>query len=221
MSGAGIRWDVLTIGHMSRNPFWGEEESEARRVPLCTSALVRSGESVVLVDPPLPPEEMAGLLDRRTGLTIGDVTHVYLTHFHGGHRAGLEAFPDAEWMMPDDECVFWNGCLADDASERSLLERLLPVPAENSEIAPGVLTMHLPGHTPGLAGLVFTDRDGFRVVLASDAVMTREFFEVGRGHFSSHDLEAAGKSIDRLRREADIILPGYDNYFFNRRGELS
>ena len=217
MSAKGIRWSVLTIGHLSRNRFWGEDESAARRGPLCTSALIRTAESIIIVDPPLPPAEMPGLLDRRTGLTPADVNYVYLTHFHGDHRFGLEAFPEAEWLMPDDECVFWQGQLAYDAPERALLDRLLPVPAEKSDIAPGVLTMHLPGHTPGLAGLVFTDLDGFRVLIAADAVMTRDFFEARVGYFNSHDQEAARKSIERVRAEADVILPGHDNYFFNKR----
>ncbi len=212
-----IQWHVLTIGHLSRNRFWGEDEKTARRGALCTSALVRAGEAVILVDPPMQPEEMPGLLDRRAGLAVADVTHVYLTHFHGDHRFGLEAFPEAEWLMPDDECVFWDGRLAADSPDRALLERLLPVPAENSEIAPGIVTMHLPGHTPGLAGLAFTDRDGFRVVLAADAAMTRDFFEARAGYFNSHDFEAVANSIDRLRAEADVILPGHDNYFFNKR----
>ena len=64
-----VRWSVLTIGHLSRNRFWGEDDSRARRGPLCTSVLVWTGDAVLLVDPSLPPGDMPGLLDRRTGLT--------------------------------------------------------------------------------------------------------------------------------------------------------
>jgi glyoxylase-like metal-dependent hydrolase (beta-lactamase superfamily II) len=212
-----VRWTVLTIGHLSRNRFWGEDQSQARRPPLCTSALMRAGDAVILVDPPLPPAEMAGLLDRRTGLAPGAVTHVFLTHFHGDHRAGLEAFPGIPWLMPEVEVGHWDALLAGDAAERRLLERITPVPAEGGAVAPGVRTMHLPGHTPGLAGLVFEDGDGFRVVLAADAAMTRDFFEARAGYFNSDDFDAAAQSIDRLRAEAEVILPGHDNLFWNRR----
>lgn len=212
-----IHWSVLTIGHLSRNRFWGEDDRAARRSPLCTSALVRARESVIVVDPPLPPAEMPVLLDRRAGLTVAEVTLVYLTHFHGDHRAGLEAFPDIPWRMPDAEVRFWQERLAPDSAERRLLERITPVAAEGGEIAPGVRTLHLPGHTPGLAGLIFTDREGRRVVLASDAAMTRDFYEARVGYFNSHDTRAVGRSIDRLRAEADVILPGHDNYFWNDR----
>lgn len=214
-----VRWTVLTIGHLSRNRFWGEDEAIARRSPLCTSTLVGIGDAVILVDPPLPPDEMPGLLDRRTGLSVADVTHVFLTHFHGDHRFGLEAFPGVPWLLPDAEWVFWDTRLAPDAGERALLKRVTPITAEASEHWPGVTTLHLPGHTPGLAGLAFRDRDGFRVVIASDAAMTRDFFDARAGYFNSHDFDAVARSIDRLRAEADIIVPGHDNFFFPRRAE--
>ncbi len=214
-----IRWSVLTIGHLSRNRFWGEDESTARRGPLCTSVLLRAGDAVILVDPPLPPGDMSGLLDRRAGLTPDAVTHVYLTHFHGDHRFGLEAFPNIPWLLPDAEREHVSATLAKEANERRLLARITPVAAENNEIVPGVRTVHLPGHTPGLAGLAFTDADGFRVVIAADAAMTRDFFDARAGYFNSHDFHAVAEGIDRLRREADLIVPGHDNYFVNRRND--
>ena len=211
------RWIVLTIGHLSRNRFWGEDESRARRPPLCTSALVRAGDAVILVDPPLPPSEMPCLLDHRAGIAPDVVTHVYLTHFHGDHRAGLEAFPGIPWLMPDAEVRYWDALLARDATERGLLERITPLAADGGNVTRGVRTMHLPGHTPGLAGLIFDDADGFRVVIAADAAMTRDFFEARAGYFNSDDFEAVARSINRLRAEADVILPGHDNLFWNRR----
>lgn len=216
-SHAPVYWSVLTIGHLSRNRFWGEDDSAARRGPLCTSVLVRSGEAIILVDPPLPPADMPGLLDRRAGLTPAGITHVYLSHFHGDHRFGLDAFANVPWLMPDAEIDHLCATLAPDAPERRLLERITPVAAEDGGIAPGVRTVHLPGHTPGLAGLAFSDADGFRVVVASDAAMTRDFFNARAGYFNSHDFAAVAQSIDRLRNEADIIVPGHDNYFINRR----
>ncbi len=216
-SAEAITWAVLTIGHLSRNRFWGEDDSRGRRGPLCTSVLIRTGEAVILVDPSLPPAEMPGLLDRRAGLTPDAVTHVFLTHFHGDHRFGLEAFPDARWLMPDAEITLVRENSAAGSAERNLLERITPVAAEGGIVVPGVSTVHLPGHTPGLAGLTFTDADGFRVVVAADAAMTRDFFDARAGYFNSHDFDAVAESIDRLRREADIIAPGHDNFFFNRR----
>lgn len=33
-------WHILTIGHLSRNKFWGERNDTAYRAPLATSALL-------------------------------------------------------------------------------------------------------------------------------------------------------------------------------------
>ena len=213
-----IHWSVLTIGHLSRNRFWGEDDATARRSPLCTSVLLRCApEETILVDPPLPPDEMAGLLDRRAGITPADVTRIFLTHFHGDHRIGLDAFPDVPWQMSDREFVYWDTRLAKDAPERRLLARITPVPAEGGRLVSGVTTIHLPGHTPGLTGLRFDDPDGNRVVIAADAAMTRDFFEARAGYFNSDDFEQCAQSIDRLRAEADVIVPGHDNFFHNAR----
>ena len=74
--------------------------------------------------------------------------------------------------------------------------------------APGLRTLLLPGHTPGLTGLAFRWR-AQRVVVAADAAMTEEFFRAREGYHNSSDMEQARASIDRLTQEADIIIPGH------------
>jgi len=69
----GIRWDLLTIGHLSRNKFWGETDDRAYRSPLCTSVLIRTGTRTIVVDPSLPPEGIAPVLDRRAGEVSSNV----------------------------------------------------------------------------------------------------------------------------------------------------
>ena len=219
-SETGVRWCVLTIGQLPRNPFWGENDGMPRRAPLCTSVLVRAGDAVVLVDPPLPPDEMPALLDRRAGIRRADVTHVFLTHFHCEHRVGIEAFPDALWQISDAEWVYWDRLLAADSPARNLLRRVQTVRAEGSENWPLLHTVHLPGHTPGLSGLLFDDRDGWRVVIASDAVMTRDFFDAAAGSCDADDRDQARATIERLHGLADIILPGHDNVFWNPHARL-
>src|SRR5947199_7822346 len=101
-----LSWMILTIGHLSMNRFWGE--TERRRGPLCTSTLVRTPEGLLLVDPSLQPEQMPALLNDQAGVGVGAVRHVFLTHFRGDHRFGLEAFPEATWWMAQAEIDFWR-----------------------------------------------------------------------------------------------------------------
>src|SRR5262249_21661512 len=149
---AELSWMVLTIGHLSMNMFWGE--TERRRAPLCTSALIHTDQGLLLVDPSVPPPQMPTLLNDQAGILPEDVRHVFLTHFHGDHRFGLEAFPHATWWIGRQEQAFWRERAS--GEEERLLERCRPA---GEELLPGLRTLFTPGHTPGHTSLAFRWRD--------------------------------------------------------------
>jgi hypothetical protein len=67
-----IRWDVITIGNLSRNRYWGESDEKPLRSAICTCTVISGKNFHILVDPSLKVKDsMAAELDRRTGLTIG------------------------------------------------------------------------------------------------------------------------------------------------------
>jgi glyoxylase-like metal-dependent hydrolase (beta-lactamase superfamily II) len=204
---------VLTIGHLSRNRYWGESDEQAYREPLCTCTLIQAPEHRIVVDPALPAEGMERILDRRAGLEPGSVDIVFLTHFHADHRVGLAAFPDAAWYMPSAEIEHVHNQLPADSPDRHVLDRLRPV---GPELIPGIAVMLTPGHSPGHASLLF-ESDGLRVAIAGDAAMTHDFFRHRDYYFNTVDPEAAVTSIETIARTADVIVPGHDNYFLNRR----
>jgi glyoxylase-like metal-dependent hydrolase (beta-lactamase superfamily II) len=208
-----IRWDVLTIGHLSRNRYWGESDDRAYREPRCTSTLIRTAEHTVVVDPGLPAEDMVRVLDRRAGITCGSVDIIFLTHFHGDHRVGLAAFPNAVWWMPPAEIEHWKCQLAADSPDRELLDRLQ---LAGPELVPGIAVVATPGHSPGHASLLF-ESEGLRVAVAGDAAMTRDFFTHRDYYFNTVDSEAAVTSIETIGHAADVLVPGHDNYFLTRR----
>lgn len=211
-----IGWDVLTIGHLSRNKFWGESDSRAYRPPRCTCTLIRAADQSIIVDPSCPPEEMANVLDQRTGLKPERITAVFLTHFHGDHRFGIEAFPKARWLMSAREMEACDRRLPPDSPDRSILNRLLPV-AES--LAQGIQIIDTPGHSMGHSSLVFAS-EGRSVVVAGDAAMTKDFFFARDYYFNTEDPEAAVRSIDMIAGIADIVIPGHDNYFLNKGGQV-
>src|ERR1017187_2209384 len=45
------RWDVITVGNLSRNQYWGEANDKAVRKVLCTCTLIRGDGFQLLVDP--------------------------------------------------------------------------------------------------------------------------------------------------------------------------
>ena len=60
-----VEWKQLTLGHLSRNKFWGEDPDTQYHSVVASSTLVRDGDINILVDPTLPVDEMlCGLPER-------------------------------------------------------------------------------------------------------------------------------------------------------------
>src|SRR6266700_3100465 len=89
-----IRFDIISIGTLSRNRLWGE--TQAVRTAHATCTLIRSGKRSILVDPGLPAPAMGAHLYERTGLRPERIDSVFLTNFRPAHRAGLGEFPNAK-----------------------------------------------------------------------------------------------------------------------------
>ena len=90
-----------------------------------------------------------------------------------------------------------------------MLDRIRPA---GDEPVAGLRAVHLPGHTPGITALLFGWR-GRTVAVVGDTVMTEAHFRAREGHSNSTDEEQARAAIDRLTREADVIVPGHANAF--------
>ncbi|UCD51087.1 MAG: MBL fold metallo-hydrolase [Phycisphaerales bacterium] len=197
------RWDVITIGNLSRNRYWGESDDKAVRPAICTCTLITGEEFCLLVDPSLADVvEMATELDRRAGVKTRDVTAVFVTHEHGDHVAGITHFADARWLAAP--------AVAEALNKSAKLPHRIEDAADRLFDAIDVIAT--PGHTETHHSLRF-DCDGLSVVIAGDAVATRDFFRERRGYFNAVDLEMSARTIDRLSAIADIIVPGHDNYF--------
>jgi glyoxylase-like metal-dependent hydrolase (beta-lactamase superfamily II) len=205
MSG-DVRWDLVTVGHLSRNKYWGESVDRSYRPTCCTTTVIRAAGQTIVVDPSLPPQAMVRALDERTGLPATAVDTVFVTHRHGDHREGLEAFPDARWCMAADELADWR-------SSEQVPDRIEAAP---QFLAPGVELLATPGHTVGLTSVAFSS-GGVHVVVTGDGVMTEEFFRHRDVYHNTVDHPAALPSLDLIASRADIVVPGHDNYFVVRR----
>jgi len=201
------RWDIITIGNLSRNRYWGEGDERAVRPALCTSTLIAGEGFRLLIDPPYADaQRMAAELDRRTGLRLSDVGTVFVTHAHSDHHDGLASFPDAMWLAAPGVAEAINGTG----------RHTRPVEPCGQRIFEDIRVLLMPGHTPDHHGFLF-ECEGLTVAVAGDAVMTREFWEHRQGYWNSWDFELAARTMDELAGMADIIVPGHDNYFLTLR----
>jgi glyoxylase-like metal-dependent hydrolase (beta-lactamase superfamily II) len=196
-------WDVITIGNLSRNRYWGESDAQGVRAAICTCTLIAGAGFRLLVDPSLADAaEMACELDRRAGLKPRDVSAVFVTHEHGDHVAGLAHFPEAKWWAAPAVAEVLNKSAKLPRRIEGVMGRLFDA----------VEVIAAPGRTRTHHSLRF-DCDGLSIVAAGDAVATRDFFRERRGYFNAVDFELSARTMDKLATVADIIIPGHDNYF--------
>jgi len=201
------RWVIITIGNLSRNRYWGESDEKPLRDAICTCTLISGAGFQLLVDPSLAAQaDMVRELDQRTGLKPDQVTAVFVTHEHSDHFAGIEHFQEAVWYAAAPAAAILN-------RNSRFSRRFEPSP---SNLFSSVDVIATPGHTVSHHSLRF-DCDGVSVVVAGDAVMTRDFWNARLGYFNSVDPELTRRTIDRIGRLADIVVPGHDNCFLAAR----
>ncbi len=200
------RWDIVYIGHPSRNPYWGEPAGTRARTPVCTCTLITGDGFRLLVDPPIAdPDRMAAELHRRSGLTPEEIDLVFVTHAHGDHTAGLHVFSKALWLAGPQVAAALNA--------RGHLDG--KVGDASKGLPPDVELVPSPGHAAGHCSLRF-DCDGLSVVIAGDATVTREFCLDGLSSFGEPEEEEM-RTVHMLRGMADALVPGHDNWFLCRR----
>lgn len=168
-----------------------------------------------------PVEAMALL-----GIGSETVSRIVVTHLHYDHIGNLGHFPAAELLIPASELEFWLSPMARKPHFAALVEpaelegvaraaeegRVRPL-ADGEEVAAGVRTIALGGHSPGQIALE-VDTTAGPAILASDAVHFYEELEAERPFAVFADLPAMYAAYATLRERAAAtgapIVPGHD-----------
>jgi glyoxylase-like metal-dependent hydrolase (beta-lactamase superfamily II) len=200
-----VQFTIVNIGTLSMNKFWGE--TARVRSPTATCTLLQAGGTHLLVDPSPAPDLLAPMLFARTGLRPPDVDAVFLTHWHGDHRFGLELFDGIPWLMSSTGLDEWRRQRPDDAPLWGDFAAAVSLP-------PGLSLFPTPGHTMGHCSLLAETRWG-SLVVAGDAVMTPEFFAAREGYHNSIDSARAAQTIAEIARAARLVIPGHGNVVLN------
>ncbi len=148
------------------------------------------------------------------GLSMDDIDMLVLSHFHHDHVMNYEYFPKARILLHEKEAAW----VLSDPDDWPIPKYLFPVVektgrleliAKDEEIAPGVTTLHSPGHTPGCMSLVARGADRPVTVLAGDAI--KNLTELATGEVAmSHDNAVSAQTIRKIRDIAAIVIPGHD-----------
>lgn len=167
-----------------------------------------------VLTPVMRPEDDIASRLREIGLTAGDIDILVSTHFHFDHagnhadfgasrivcqRAAHEyalanpsRFPEDIWNLPHLRYDLIDG---------------------DAELVPGVTLLETSGHVPGHMSVLVRLPETGPVLLAIDAIYTRETLEGGiwSGY---HDPETARRSGERLaaiaERERALLIFGHD-----------
>ena len=217
------QWHEVTIGHLSRNKFWGESEDQGYRFPLATCTLLQGHGEVIVVDPSLPADQMGEAMKNAVGAMVKpeDVTIVYSTHFHYDHHVSYEAFPNAKWYMAPKDLQYLQEHWEDyskiwSKDNKATVDKVLPAPEHMAE---GISLRPMPGHTEGITALCFDGPEG-KIICTGDAVMNKEYYQHQESYFfASYSTEVNVESIKKLYGIPDIIVPGHGEAFVARAFE--
>jgi glyoxylase-like metal-dependent hydrolase (beta-lactamase superfamily II) len=194
--------------------------------------VLRSEAATILVDTGFDPQVAARRGRQTLCAPLGALERmgvapdlVVLTHLHYDHTGNVAAFGDIPLRVPEREAAFWRTpgsrhVLFAEHTEVDDLELVLGRLDDGSAVAfdggemlaPGVVAVDLPGHTPGQAGLLVTTAGG-PVLLASDAVHLYAEFDRRRPFAIFSDLEAMLGSYDVVTAAIDAgaqMVPGPD-----------
>ena len=201
------RVDIISIGTLAKNLIWSEQQPI--RTQHATCALIRTGKRVILVDPGLPSVILSARLQERAGLSVADVTDVFLTHISPSTTRGLDAFDKADVFASELELES-----APPASEDG--PDLSAVKAAPDKLAPGVDLFPLYGFTPGTSGLLVIAAV-HSTLITGPAVASLDHFLAGQILPEAMDYKTAREALAEVYEIADIIVPGFDNTFINPR----
>jgi glyoxylase-like metal-dependent hydrolase (beta-lactamase superfamily II) len=204
--------------------------------------VLRGSEETIVVDSGFDPE--VGARRGRTclippelalaelGICPAEISRVLVTHLHYDHAGNLGLFPNAELLVHERELDFWGSPLAERAQFGAYVEpdeigqvlraesdgRLRRLDTE-TEVAPGVDSFLVGGHSPGQVILVVQTASG-PVVLASDSIHFYEELERDWPFSVLVDLEDVYRAFDRLRELSSApgarLLAGHDPAVLDR-----
>lgn len=198
--------------------------------------VIEGGEKVIVVDSgPTDPEIVAKEPGRdikresdeeplqvlkNVDVNPSEVEIVVSTHLHWDHCGNFPLFPNADIYVQRRELEFAVAPLEifgeiyeasvfnNNPKWLSSISRFRIVEGD-VDLIPGVRLLFLPGHTPGLQGVLVSTRKG-NYCIPSDAVNLYENWENQIPPGIHIDIEDCYRSFRKIREMSDYVLPNHD-----------
>jgi glyoxylase-like metal-dependent hydrolase (beta-lactamase superfamily II) len=199
--------------------------------------LIRAqGSKPVLVDMGFGPEnnQAKGVTDYRTpedllsraGVRPEEIETIVISHLHWDHFNGPERYPNATFWIQDDDVRYFTDTgrshkmvqATGNAQSLLVLPRLIDegrvrvLRGGQTPVVPGVKTIHVGGHTPGMQ-IVVCERDRSNVVLACDASHFYGNFErrtPSSVYYRYDEFQDGLLAIENARGPNGTWFPGHD-----------
>jgi len=163
------------------------------------------------------------------GIGPEDVDIAFLSHLHCDHAGNARLFNTSgtKIMMHDDE---FRAAADRTEDENFFLRADYELPGAKYNLLPGdteimkdVFAISLPGHTPGLMGLMIHLEHAGTIILASDACYHKDSYEKEIGSMISADQEQWLSSMHKLKMLARChnatVIPGHSHTTCQEGGE--
>lgn len=162
------------------------------------------------------------------GITPADVKTVVISHFHMDHTGNLRLFPHADVYAPKEDFYFALGrvhAAADREAHGGYIRADMDVPVrqyhlveEDMPLMPGIELVTLPGHAPGLLGML-VHLDSETLLLPQDSVYAAEIYGPPAAMCgSAYNEEDFYRSIEKVRSLAEKhharVIFGHDEALF-------
>lgn len=193
--------------------------------------VVRSGGKTILIDSGTggqlaPTAGLAPVGMKAAGIATSDIDTVLISHFHPDHIFGLmekdtnaQVFPNAEIMVSESEYGFWNkeGTLESLPQGMQGLAKRIQATFPNwknvsqytggQEVAPGITTVDMFGHTPGHTAFRVSSGDD-QLMLTGDSMNLPALFLRNLDWQMQFDMDKDGATTTRKALVQEAVADG-------------
>ena len=164
------------------------------------------------------------------GVKTEDIDIIILSHLHLDHCGNLNLFLNADVYVPKEDFTYAQSLVRTDRNPEThggYIKADLDVPIKkynlidcDTKLFDGIEIITLPGHTPGLLGLMLHTKNNGTIIFPQDCIYTEEIYgPPAKASGLLFDKEKFFSSIEKVRdlqsKHNAKVMFAHDDVFFN------